>query len=722
MPDPITYGSSGKSSSAPRKYVRLTDPVEVVHGIGARGAVTLARLNIHTVGDLLRHYPSRWEDRTQFRSAADVQHAETASLSGTVSAVSVKKIRPGLTVTEVTLNDSGEPLRLLWFNQPFTERQFKPLVAAKRRIVVYGQVKRNSWVPEMVNPEWEELAETGVGLSSNRICPVYPATEGITQQKLRKIVSAALEAVKGSIPDAIPEELRTSHGLIDAEDALAAIHFPAGEEQLAAARRRLVFEEFFLYQVLTALRKRQSSTRRVLSTLHAAPCNEALKRLQGALPYALTRAQKRAILDIQRDLTSGSCMNRLLQGDVGSGKTAVAMAAILMAVQNGCQAALMAPTEILAQQHAALFKRWLEPLGICVELSTGSLPTSERRRVLAAAESGDAHVVVGTHALIQSGVQFKKLSLAIVDEQHRFGVMQRHALAQKGLSAHLLVMTATPIPRTLTLTLYGDLDLSVLDEMPPGRRPITTHWKQPDKRHQVYESARRLLAKGQQVYVVCALVEESEKLQAANAEALAEELANQVFTEYEVGLLHGQMKPDQKEAVMAGFAAGTTHVLVATTVIEVGIDVPNATVMIIEDADRFGLAQLHQLRGRVGRGSAASYCVLLGAPAGETGKARLQAMVNTIDGFVIAEEDLSLRGPGEFFGTRQSGAPEFAIANVLRDNNILVEARGAAFGLVEKDPQLNDASCAPLKMALRDIGDRMATVLRERGEDAVQCP
>jgi ATP-dependent DNA helicase RecG len=721
MPEEESRGKSGVAQRPQAKYIRLTDPVDTVYGIGTHGAVLLARLNIFTVADLLKHYPARWDDRTRFRSAGDVQHGEVASLMGTVAAVTVKQVRPGMTVTEVTLNDAGEQLRLIWFNQPFKERQFQPLRAAHKQIVVFGQVKRTGLIPEIVNPEWEELTSASSGLSANRICPIYPATEGITQQRLRKVVSAALAAVRGSVPDPIPAELQTRFGLMPLEDALNAIHFPEDQEQLAAARRRLIFEEFFIYSVLLAKRRQEAVHRKVSTTMAQRKCSAALKRFEASIPYRLTAAQRRAIAEIQKDLTSGDCMNRLLQGDVGSGKTAVAMAAILMAAENGGQSALMAPTELLAQQHAAVLKRWLSPLNIQVEFQAGSLPASERRRVLAVAASGEADVLVGTHALIQSGTEFKNLSLAIVDEQHRFGVLQRQALAQKGQSAHLLVMTATPIPRTLTLTLYGDLDVSILNEMPPGRKPIVTHWKSPEKRDSVYQAALKVLAKKQQVYVVCALVEESEKLQAANAEALAQELSTTVFSRHKVGMVHGQLKPEQKEAVMAAFASGELDVLVATTVIEVGIDVPNATVMIVEDADRFGLAQLHQLRGRVGRGEFASYCVLIGAPPTQIGKSRLQAMVDTSDGFQIAEEDLNLRGPGEFFGTKQSGAPEFAIANVLRDHEILLEARAAAFELTSKDPQLAHSELAPLRMTLRDIGNRMAAVLREGGEVAQAC-
>jgi ATP-dependent DNA helicase RecG len=414
----------------------------------------------------------------------------------------------------------------------------------------------------------------------------------------------------------------------------------------------------------------------------------------------LTRAQQRAVGEIAQDLCSGRAMNRLLQGDVGSGKTMVALASILMAYENGYQSALMAPTEILAQQHAIVLRRLLDPLGIAVELATGSLTAKEKRGVQERLLGGQSRIAVGTHALIQEGMDFARLGLVIIDEQHRFGVLQRQALARKGQRPHVLVMTATPIPRTLTLTLYGDLDVSILDELPPGRKPIVTHWKTQDKRSQVYAAAQRLLNEGRQVYIVCPLVEESEKLQAKSATQLSEHIANDVFPQYRVGLLHGQMKPDEKDAVMARFKAHELDILVSTTVIEVGIDVPNSSVIIIEDADRFGLAQLHQLRGRVGRGQHASFCILMAEPKTPDGQARMEIMTQTNDGFRIAEEDLNLRGPGEFYGTRQSGMPELMIADIVRDIDILTETRQTAFDLVEADPQLQTAALRPLRRAL----------------------
>jgi ATP-dependent DNA helicase RecG len=678
---------------------RLDDTLQFLKGVGPQVAATLEKLALRTVGDLLRHLPRRWEDRTRFRPIAEVQSGEFVTVSGKIIAATTKYPKPRVQITEVLLDDDGSALKLLWFNQPYLEKTFKSLQAAGKTVVAYGQARRSGWAIEIQNAEWEEIGEDGDSLSANRIVPVYPATEGIRQARLRRMMDTVLQTHSGCVEESLPPDVVLRHQLISAQKAVCNIHFPETMADLEAARRRLIFEEFFLLQVLLALRRRANSHEARGITFAVDP--ERLRAdLAEIVPFQLTGAQQRAITEIAADLGSGRAMNRLLQGDVGSGKTMVALASMLMAVENGYQAALMAPTEILAAQHAIVLRRLLEPLGHSVELSLGSLGAKEKREVRERLESGQSRLAVGTHALIQEGVAFAKLGLVIIDEQHRFGVLQRQALAKKGERPHILVMTATPIPRTLTLTLYGDLDVSVLDELPPGRKPITTHWKTQDKRDQVYAAAQRLLNAGDQVYVVCPLIEESEKLQAKSATQLSEHIAKDVFPQYRVGLLHGQMKSDEKDAVMARFKAHEIDILVATTVIEVGIDVPNATVIIIEDADRFGLAQLHQLRGRVGRGQNASFCVLLAEPKTDVGRARMEVMTQTRDGFLIAEEDLKLRGPGEFYGTRQSGLPEFLIADILHDMGILTETRETAFQLVEADPTLTQPANANLRRAL----------------------
>ncbi len=691
--------------------VRWDAPLQFLKGVGPQGALALGKLNLRTVGDLLRHYPRRWEDRSNFQRVADVQNGEFVSLCGIVIAVSTAYPKPRMALTKVLVDDDGAALTLTWFNQPYLEKTFLALKAARRPIVVYGQARRSGWSLEIQNPEWEEIGEDDATFSTNRIVPIYPATEGVRQTRLRKLVDAALQACLDEIEETLPPDVLLRHRLVGAQNALRQIHFPDSLPELDAARRRLIFEEFFTLQTLLALRRRASShdARGLSFTVSPERLRDDLKQI---VPFALTRAQQRAIDEIGADLSSGRAMNRLLQGDVGSGKTMVALAAMLMAVENGYQAAIMAPTEILAQQHAIVFRRLLEPLGLSVELATGSRGAKDKAGVRERLAGGQSHVAVGTHALIQEGVEFAKLGLVIIDEQHRFGVLQRQALAKKGQRPHILVMTATPIPRTLTLTLYGDLDVSVLDELPPGRKPIATHWKTQDKRSQVYAGAQRFLSEGRQVYVVCPLIEESEKLQAKSATQLSEHIANEVFPQYRVGLLHGQMKPDEKDAVMARFNAHDLDILVSTTVIEVGIDVPNASVIIIEDADRFGLAQLHQLRGRVGRGQHASFCVLMAEPKTEDGRARMAVMTETGDGFKIAEEDLRLRGPGEFYGTKQSGLPEMTIADILRDMDVLLETRETAFALVEADPKLARAENQPLRRSLErsKLGFELITV------------
>ena len=666
----------------------LQDSLQFLKGIGPTVAASLEKLGLRNVGDLLRYVPRRWEDRSHFRSVADVQAGEYVTVSGILLAVTTKYPKPKMAITQALLDDNGTAITLLWFNQPFLEKTLKGLAASQRPIVAYGQVRRSGWSFEIQGPEWEELSEDGDSLSANRIVPIYPLTEGIRQNRLRRMVDTVLQTYLPLIEESLPADIVLQYELIGAQSALRNIHFPESEEHLRQARRRLIFEEFFLLQTLLALRRRANShhARGIAFKVDSAKLHDDLRQI---VPFELTGAQKRAVGEIARDVTSGRLMNRLLQGDVGSGKTMVALAAMLMAVENGYQAALMAPTEILAAQHAIVLRRLLEPMGLAVELSLGSQTEKTKREVRERLLGGQSRLVVGTHALIQEGVDFAKLGMVIIDEQHRFGVLQRQALAKKGQRPHVLVMTATPIPRTLTLTLYGDLDVSVLDELPPGRKPIATHWKTQAKRNQVYAAAQRLLNEGRQVYVVCPLIEESEKLQAKSATQLSEHIANDVFPQYRVGLLHGQMKSDEKDAIMARFKAHELDILVSTTVIEVGIDVPNASVIIIEDADRFGLAQLHQLRGRVGRGEHASFCILMAEPKTEDGRARMEVMTQTRDGFRIAEEDLRLRGPGEFYGTKQSGIPEFMIADIVRDMDVLVETREAAFALVENDPNLS---------------------------------
>jgi len=678
----------------------LDDDLQFLKGIGPALAATLAKIGLKSAGDLLRYFPRRWEDRTRFRHVADLVPGETASIQGLVIGTTTKYPRPKMAITEVLLDDDGSAVRLIWFNQPYLEKSFARLVQLRKPIIVFGTVRRSGFSFEMQSPEWEEVSEDGDPLAMDRIVPVYPLTEGVGQKRLRRMMDTVLQMYLPLLEETLPASIILEHRMLGVETSYHNIHFPESQAYLQEARRRIVFDEFFTLQCLLALRRRANS--HLAAGIRMKVSLEHLKaEIAEIVPFTLTGAQQRAISDIAADLSTGRAMNRLIQGDVGSGKTMVALAAMLMAVQNGYQAALMAPTEILAQQHAIVLRRLLEPIGLTVELAIGSLKAKEKRDVRERLLGGQSMLAVGTHALIQEGVEFAKLGLVVIDEQHRFGVLQRQALAKKGMRPHVLVMTATPIPRTLTMTLYGDLDVSVLNELPPGRKAITTHWKTQAKRNDVYVSAHRLLAQGRQVYVVCPLVEESEKLQAKSATQLSEHIAENVFPQYRVGLLHGQMKSEEKDDIMRQFKAHELDILVSTTVIEVGIDVPNASAIIIENAERFGLAQLHQLRGRVGRGEHASFCILIAEPKSDEGQARMEIMVETQDGFRIAEEDLRLRGPGEFFGTRQSGMPELILADVLHDIDILTETREAAFRLIEEDPELRKPEHRALRRKLQ---------------------
>lgn len=682
----------------------LADDVQFIKGVGPNAARLLAKLGIRTARDVLRHIPRRYEDRRTFRKIRDLRLGEPAVISGRVVDVETTIARrSAMEITRVTVDDGTGRARLVFFRQPYLQKQFASLARSGARISVFGIAKVDLYHGvEMERAEWEELG-AGDTLSVNRIVPVYPATEGIRQSRIRRIVYNVLQTHGALVPDAIPEPVREQKGLLQTRDALWNVHFPADWDALEAARRTLVFEEFLVLQ--TGLVRRRAMNARDTEGIVFKVDTERLEAdLRQILPFELTGAQKRAIAEIAADVSSGRPMNRLVQGDVGSGKTVVALAAILMAVQNGYQVALMAPTEILAQQHALVLRRYLEPLLINVALATGSQRGGIRRLTRDRVAGGESPVVVGTHALIQDDFQFHRLGLVIIDEQHRFGVLQRQALHQKGAHPHVLVMTATPIPRTLTLTLYGDLDTSVINELPPGRKPVKTYWKPKSEAGQVYAGVRKLLEKGQQAYVVCPLVEESEKLQARAAVQLAEHIQKDVLPGFRVGLLHGQLPPAEKDAVMSRFKAHELDVLVATTVIEVGIDVPNACVMVIEDAERFGLAQLHQLRGRVGRGEQSSYCILLSDASTEEARARMQVMVDTCDGFRIAEEDLRLRGPGEFFGIRQSGLPELYIGDLVADFAVMEEARRAAFDIVAQDPNLELPEHAGLRKALEESG------------------
>ncbi|MFN7018915.1 MAG: ATP-dependent DNA helicase RecG [Fimbriimonadales bacterium] len=691
--------------STARGYTLETE-VQYLKGVGPKLAQVLNKLDIYTLGDLLFHLPRRYEDRRHFRKLAHARPGEAVTIAGKLVTVDNVKVRNNMTLTKAYLDDGSGVIELVWYNQPYMKDTLTKLRDCT--IVAYGVVKDSPYGLQMETPEWEDLpdgADPDSLLSVNRIVPIYPLTEGIRQKRMRQILYRAVQYAHLA-PEILPRSVRERVGLPPIQQALQQIHFPDEESQIEPARRRLVFEEFFLMQLGVGIQRRLNQQERgIAMRIDADRLNAQIQRL---VPFELTNAQKRVIQEIWNDMAQPHPMNRLLQGDVGSGKTIVAAAAILAAVDNQYQAAMMAPTEILAEQHYINLHRLFQPLGISVELLVGRLSNKQRQQARERVASGRGMVAVGTHALIQEEVSFARLGLAIVDEQHRFGVLQRAALRDKGIMPHLLVMSATPIPRTLTMTLYGELDVSILDEMPPGRRPVKTHWKTPEERLKVYAGVRKLIEEGRQAYVVCPLIDESDKLQVRAAEEMAEHLQKDVFPDLRVGLLHGRMKPAEKEAVMEAFRAGELDILVSTTVIEVGVDVPNAAVIVIEDADRFGLAQLHQLRGRVGRSEHQSYCVLIANPKSEDAQRRMEIMARTNNGFIIAEEDLKIRGPGEIFGTRQSGMPSFRVADLVKDMRLLEVARKEAFRLLEHDPELSRPEHAALRDALNRFRHRFA--------------
>jgi ATP-dependent DNA helicase RecG len=676
----------------------LDQDITYLKGVGSTRARLLARFNIRTVKELLYHFPARYEDRRVARAVADLRPGEKEAFSCEVLFPASTQRMGGRQLTRVRVGDDTGRADLQWWNQPFREKQFHP----GDRLFVYGKVSEYNGMLQIDSPEFEPIGEGEEG-GAGRIVPVYPVTEGLYQSNLRKAVAGALERFRGELEDMLPEALRRQYGLMPLQEALQQIHFPDDGEQKEKARYRLVFEELFLLQLALAQR-RNAARLEEIGVRHIVP-NAQIKEFIHALPFKLTGAQKRVMNEVRLDLGSPRPMNRLLHGDVGAGKTMVAAYALWSAWKSGHQSALLAPTEILAEQHYSVLSRLLAPMGIEVGLLHGSLRAREKREMVAGIAEGRVHIVVGTHALIQEGIRFEKLGVCVVDEQHRFGVMQRAALAGKGYGAtrpDVLVMTATPIPRTLALTIYGDLDVSVLDELPPGRQPIKTVKIRSNQRERAYQYVLKEIKKGRQAYVVCPLVEESEALaQLKAATALADHLRANELRDVRVGLVHGQMSAAERDEEMNLFRAGMRDVLVSTTVIEVGVDVPNATIMLVEDADRFGLSQLHQLRGRIGRGEHKSMCVLLADAKTDEARARLQVMTKTQDGFVIAEEDLQLRGPGEFYGTRQSGLPDFQLANIITDIEVIQLAREVAAELIAGDPHL----LAPEHQAMkRELG------------------
>jgi ATP-dependent DNA helicase RecG len=682
--------------AAPPHVEALGREVGTLKGVGPRREADLASAHVRTLEDLLYRFPFRYEDRGQPSRIAELRPGATAAVVGTIRRCGLRPTRrPGFTIFEAALADETGTLTAVWFNQRFLRDVFQP----GQRVALFGKIERRGAAGvQITSPDYEILDgadedDEAPGIHTGRIVPVYERIGSLTPRVQRSLVWEALGALPDPLEDWLPEPVRAGRQWPALDVALRETHFPSPGTDLVAlaacrtpAQVRLVFEEFFSFQLGLALKRQQADAQRKPFVVRVD--DRIRQSARAILPFPLTPGQREAVRTIVEDMQRPCPMNRLLQGDVGAGKTIVALLAAIVAIENRLQVALMAPTEILAEQHAQTLRRLLSGSRIQVALLTGSTGAADRRLLRKGIEHGLVPLVVGTHALAQEAARFKALGLVIIDEQHRFGVVQRAELRRKGLAPDVLVMTATPIPRTLALTTYGDLDVSVIPDRPPGRTPVTTTVRPESKRQAAYGFVQAQLEQGRQAYIVYPLVEESEKVDLrAAATEMAEHLAQEVFPSYRVSLLHGRLSPDIKERVMGAFAAGEIHVLVATSVVEVGIDVPNASVMVIEHAERFGLAQLHQLRGRVGRGAHASWCVLLyQSPLSDEARLRLKAIAETTDGFVIAERDLAIRGPGDFFGTRQSGLPALRLGDLVRDRALMEDARTAAVAWLAQAP------------------------------------
>lgn len=701
-------------------YERLEAPLVTLRGVSDKLVPKFRRLGVDTVRDMLYFFPRRHLDYSKRKTIAELKVGEEQTVIATVWQARETFIG-GRRSTEAGVGDESGNMRVVWFNQPYLAKQLRP----NSKLAISGKVSMFKGVKVFQSPEYEPLVNADL-THTGRLIPLYHLTSGLSPRTVRRLVKETVDLWAPQLPDFLPDEVRGRADLLDLSAAIKQAHYPDSEQLKDRARRRLAFDELFLIQL--GVLSRRKAWREDNKANSIKPAGELLDKLIGCFPYALTRGQQRALDEILTDVSKAKPMTRLLQGEVGSGKTIVATAALLATIANGYQGAFMAPTEILAEQHYSNITALLAATGnreagdgsictftsimprpITVALLIGSMKAGEKKAIHQAVTRGEIDMVVGTHALIQQDVKFKRLGLAIVDEQHRFGVMQRSALRQKGKNPHLLVMTATPIPRSLALTLYGDLDLSVIDELPPGRQVIKTKWLGPDDRDRAYSFLRKQIGEGRQAFIICPLVIGSEVIEAKAAVAEHERLSEEVFPDLKLGLVHGRLKPAEKERVMRGFRSGEYDILVATPVVEVGIDVPNATLMLIEGADRFGLAQLHQFRGRVGRGEHQSYCILLAESPSPEGVERLSILERNHDGFSLAEEDLKLRGPGEFFGTRQSGLPDLKMAK-LSDMKLLELARSEAIGLFREDPQLTRSEHQLLKREVARLWQDGATI------------
>ncbi|PKM74153.1 MAG: ATP-dependent DNA helicase RecG [Firmicutes bacterium HGW-Firmicutes-16] len=673
----------------------LTCDIRFLKGIGQTRANALAKMGITTLRDLICYFPRTYEDRTQTVPIAALQSGTPACVHALVATEpTLSRVRRGMELVKLRIADDSGSMDLTYFNQSYVREQLKK----GRSYVFFGKVTVEGLHRTMLNPLFE--AEDAPSSLTGRIVPVYRLTSGISQKMLISAVRRGLDECANVLPDALPDSVAEKAELCKVPFAYENIHFPADFGALELARRRLIFEELFVLSCALSKMKRSRSKKSgvIIST-------PLVERFYSGLPFLLTNAQKRAISDCTRDMSSGTAMNRLIQGDVGSGKTIIAAASIWCAHEGGLQSAFMAPTEILANQHFQTFSELLTPLGIKVVKLTGSMTAKQKKEALILIREGEADLVVGTHALISDSVEFSMLALVITDEQHRFGVDQRAALIAKGESPHTLVMSATPIPRTLALIIYGDLDVSIIDELPPGRQKVDTFVVNEEMRERINSFMRKQVSDGRQVFVVCPAIDENEDRpqELKNANEYSAELQEKVFPDLHIGCIHGKMKPAEKDKTMQAFVDGGIDILVSTTVIEVGVDVPNASLMVVENAERFGLSQLHQLRGRVGRGKHKSYCVLFSDSDSEISKSRLNVMEQTTDGFKISEEDLKLRGPGDFFGSRQHGLPEMHIADLGMDMKVLSDAQTAAQELLKSDPELTKPENERLRKRINEL-------------------
>jgi len=671
---------------------------QFIKGVGPDRLKLLKRLGISTVQDCLFYFPRRYEDRSNLKPISQLDVDEYQTVEAKVLDSKVFSTRTGKRIFQLAIGDDKDKMYCLWFNQPYMKRYFNE----GDTIIAYGKVQKTSRL-QLIHPEYEIIkgdSEKEESLHTGRIVPVYPLASGVNQRSIRAIIHNAIAQYISNLQDPMPTNIRARHHLIDIQSSVKNIHFPVNDRQKQEARRRLVFEEFFIHQLALALKRYK---------IKSAPGGKAHEIEEGIedrffsiLSFDLTAAQKKVVDEIKKDMTSSKSMHRLIQGEVGSGKTAVSAYGLFLTVCNKHQGAIMVPTEILARQHYLTLNTIFSELGMRVALLVNGMKKAEKEDAHKLIESGEADIIVGTHTLIQAGIDFKDLGLVVIDEQHKFGVEQRAFLKEKAKNSDIMVMTATPIPRTMAMTLYGDMDISVIDELPQGKRDVHTLWLDLSQLEQAYEFVREQLSLKKQAYIVCPVIDESKALKSEGAVKIYNRLKDEVFTDFKVGLIHGRLSDQEKIAVMKDFKKKNIDLLVATTIIEVGIDVSNASIMVIENAERFGLSQLHQLRGRIGRSKDRSYCVLVSDAKTEEASLRLEAISNTDDGFEIAQEDLNIRGPGELFGKRQHGLPSLQLGNIILDVEILEQARKEAFDLVSNDPQLQEDRYIKLKNILTE--------------------